>query len=74
MKKYIIVQSVLPVSLIKHSGDKDYATIDRILTVCASLTNLSPSSYMASGLRSALGLSSTIDPQVCIQKNLKYGK
>lgn len=42
MKKYTILQSVLPVSLIKHTGDEDYATIDRILTVCASLTNLSP--------------------------------
>ena len=41
-KKYTILQSVLPVSLIKHTGDENYATIDRILTVCASLTNLSP--------------------------------
>ena len=43
LKKYTILQSVLPVSLIKHTGDEEYATIDRILTVCASLTNLSPS-------------------------------
>ena len=41
-KKYTILQSVLPVSLIKHTRDENYATIDRILTVCASLTNLSP--------------------------------
>ena len=39
-KKYTILQSVLPVSLIKHTGDEDYATIDRILTVQVLLTFL----------------------------------
>ena len=41
--KYTILQSTLPINLIKHKFDTDYANIDKILTVCAALVNLSPS-------------------------------
>ena len=41
--KYTILQSTLPINLIKHKSDTDYANIDKILTVCAALVNLSPS-------------------------------
>ena len=39
--KYTILKGPLPVHLIKHSSDKDISNIDKILTVCASLCNLS---------------------------------
>jgi hypothetical protein len=39
--KHTILQSTLPISLIKHKDDSDYASVDTILHVCASLTNLS---------------------------------
>ena len=44
-KKYTILRNTLPVSLIKcpSDSDKTNCTIDRILTVTAALTNLSPS-------------------------------
>ena len=35
--KYTILQSTLPINLIKHKSDTDYANIDKILTVCAAL-------------------------------------
>ena len=38
--RYTILQSRLPVSLIKRRGDKDTATVDKLLTICAALTNL----------------------------------
>lgn len=38
--RYTILQSRLPVSLIKRKGDEDIATVDKLLTVCAALTNL----------------------------------
>ena len=41
--KYTILQSTLPISLIKHKCDSDYANIDKILTVCAALINVCPS-------------------------------
>ena len=41
--KYTILQSTLPISLLKHKHDSEYANIDRILTVCAALVNLCPS-------------------------------
>ena len=41
--KFTILQGVLPISLIIHQGDTDYANIDRNVTVCAALTNLSSS-------------------------------
>jgi len=40
--KYTILQSTLPVSLLKRKHDTDYAFIDKVLTVCAALVNLSP--------------------------------
>ena len=39
-QKYHILQGPLPVNLIKHKSDSEYATIDKILTVCGALTNL----------------------------------
>ena len=43
--KYTMLQGPLPVSVLKHKGDSssDLANIDKILIVCAALTNLSPS-------------------------------
>ena len=38
--RYTILQSQLPVSLIKRREDKDTATVDKLLTICAALTNL----------------------------------
>ena len=38
--RYTIMQSQLPVSLIKRKGDEDIATVDKLLTVCAAPTNL----------------------------------
>ena len=38
--RYTILRSRLPVSLIKRKGDEDIATVDKLLTVCAALTNL----------------------------------
>lgn len=40
--KYTILQSTLPVSLLKRKHDTDYAFIGKVLTVCAALVNLSP--------------------------------
>ena len=42
-QKYTILEGPLPVNLIKHKFDEDYATIDKIITVCAALINLSDS-------------------------------
>ena len=41
--KYTLLQGPLPTSLIKHSNDNQYANIDKLLTICAALTNLSKS-------------------------------
>ena len=41
--KYTILQDVLPVSLVSHKSKDDSCTLDKIIVVCASLTNLSPS-------------------------------
>ena len=38
--KYTILKGPLPVNLLKHKDDKGAANIDKILAVCASLTNL----------------------------------
>ena len=40
--KYTILQGTLPVTLIKHRDDIDFAFIDQLLTVCCALINLSP--------------------------------
>ena len=43
-KKYRILKGPIPVNVLKHKDDKDFAiNIDKILTVCAALTNLSKS-------------------------------
>lgn len=42
--KYTILQDVLPVSLVSHKDKGDsFSTLDKLIVVCASLTNLSPS-------------------------------
>ncbi len=41
--KYKIIESSRHLSLIKSSVDKDTASIDKIVTVCSALTNLSQS-------------------------------
>ena len=38
--RYTILQSRLPLSLIKRKGDEVTATVDKLLTVSAALTNL----------------------------------
>ncbi len=42
-KKYRILRDPLPVNLLKHKDDQEVANIDKILTDCAALTNLSNS-------------------------------
>ena len=37
--RYSILQSRLPITLIKRKGDTDFATVDKLLFVCAALTN-----------------------------------
>ena len=37
--RYTILQSRLPISLIKRKRDEDVATVDKLLTVCAAMTN-----------------------------------
>ena len=42
--KYTILQDVLSVSLVSHKDkDDSFSTLDKLIVVCASLTNLSPS-------------------------------
>lgn len=41
--RYTILQSTLPISLIKRPSDGDVTTIDKIMTVCAALCNLGES-------------------------------
>ena len=45
-QKYNILEGILPVNLIKHKSDGEYATIDKIVIVCAALTNLSDSVFI----------------------------
>lgn len=40
MKNFKILQSTLPIKLIKRPSEADYVTIDKILVVCAALCNL----------------------------------
>ena len=42
MKVYRILQSTLSVSLLKRSMETDYATTDKIVNICAALSNLHP--------------------------------
>ena len=39
--KYLILKGPLPICLLKHKGDTTVANIDKIVTVCSALTNLS---------------------------------
>lgn len=40
---YTILKGTLPVTLVKHKGDTDFSNVDKIVTVCSALTNLSGS-------------------------------
>ena len=42
MKNYKILQCTLPISLIKRDNETEFATIDKILLICAALSNLHP--------------------------------
>ena len=42
MKYYKILHATLPISLIKRDHETDFATIDKIVFVCAALCNLQP--------------------------------
>lgn len=44
-QKYSIVEGPLQFTLIKHKSDREYATTDKIVTVCAALSNLCDSLY-----------------------------
>ena len=37
--QYTILKSQLPISLIKRKRDEVVATVDKLLTVCAAMTN-----------------------------------
>ena len=37
----IILKGTLPVDILRHNGDTDIANIDKIIVVCAALTNIS---------------------------------
>ena len=39
-QKYTVLEGPLPVNLIKHKSDGEYATVDKLVHVCAALTNL----------------------------------
>ena len=43
MKKYRILRGLLPITLVKHANDTDTSNIEKILVVCAALTNMSDS-------------------------------
>ena len=38
--RYTILQSHLPITLIKRKGDTEVATVDKLVTECSALTNL----------------------------------
>lgn len=42
MKRYKIFQNIFEVSLLKTCQEQEYATIDKMLVVCAALCNLQP--------------------------------
>lgn len=45
-KKYRILKGPLPITLLKHKNDTGVANIDKILHICATLTNLSGSVHV----------------------------
>ena len=42
LKHFKILHSTLPIALLKRQGETEYATIDKILVICAALSNLHP--------------------------------
>ena len=42
IKHYKILQHTFPISLLKNTYDTEFATIDKVLIVCAALSNLQP--------------------------------
>ncbi|XP_065892096.1 uncharacterized protein [Dysidea avara] len=42
LKNFRILQSTLPITLVKSTTDEEFCTIDKILFVCAALCNLQP--------------------------------
>ena len=42
IKHYKILQHTFPISLLKSTHDTEFATIDKVLIVCAALSNLQP--------------------------------
>ena len=42
-KKYKFLRGPLPVTILKHADDIDVSNFDKVLTVCAALTNLTGS-------------------------------
>lgn len=40
--KYTILESTLPMLVLRHQSDSEFANIDKIVTVCAALINLTP--------------------------------
>ena len=42
LKNFRILQSTLPITLVKSATDEEFCTIDKILFVCAALCNLQP--------------------------------
>ena len=39
-KRYTILQSRVPITLIKRKGDTVVATVNKLVTACSTLTNL----------------------------------
>lgn len=42
LKVFRVFHTVLPISFVKRPGDVNFATIDKILTICSALVNLQP--------------------------------
>ena len=42
-QKYTILQSTIPISLLSNSDPDGVSTIDKLVSVCCALVNLSPS-------------------------------
>ncbi|CAN7977146.1 unnamed protein product [Ixodes persulcatus] len=45
LKKFHLLQRIVPVSLLKKKGDKGMATIDKIVVICAALVNMRSSIF-----------------------------
>lgn len=42
LKVFRVFQTVLRISFVKIPGDRNFATVDKILTICSALVNLQP--------------------------------